>query len=139
MYCSHCGSAISGDDVFCRTCGAAQQRRATRPAQQAANAPVVIVAEPPATGRAHRAVPLAVAGFLIGGLIGFMMRPSVIFIGQLPFGTVITRGSNLTGIDQLLRSTAENSFNQMLTAAVLGAVAGVIVGLLFRAPTAPRA
>lgn len=139
MYCSHCGSAISGVDVFCRTCGAAQQLRATAPAQGAANGPVVVVAEPLATVRAHRAVPLAIAGFFVGGLIGYMMRPSVIFIGQLPFGTVITRGSNLTGIDQLLRSTAENSFNQMLTAAVLGAVAGVIVGLIFRTPSAPRA
>ena len=35
-------------------------------------------------------------GALIGGLIGFLLRPSVPIIGQLPFEHVITAGANQT-------------------------------------------
>jgi hypothetical protein len=138
VYCTHCGSAISGEDVFCRKCGAAQTLhspvRATgssEPAQQVPERRPASVAEPTASGP-HPAIPLAVVGFLVGGFIGFAMRPSALLVGQLPFGTVITGGANLTGLDQLLQPTAQNSFNLMLTAAIVGAVAGGIVGLLIK-------
>jgi hypothetical protein len=77
-----------------------------------------------------KALPLAAIGLFVGGLIGFVMRPAVPFIGQLPFGTVISRGSNLTGLDTLLVSTAQTSFNYLMIGALLGAAAGIVVGLL---------
>jgi hypothetical protein len=69
-------------------------------------------------------------GFLLGGVVGFLLRPSALLIGQLPFQTVITRGANLTGLDMLLVPTAQSSFNIMLLGAIVGAVAGVVVGRL---------
>ena len=73
---------------------------------------------------------LSIAGFFVGGVIGFLLRPSAFLVGQLPFGTVITRGSNLSGLDKLLVSTAEASFNYMLVGALIGAVGGFVIGLL---------
>ncbi len=77
-----------------------------------------------------KAVPLAAIGLFIGGLLGFLMRPAAPLIGQLDFGTVITRGSNLTGLDMLLVSTAQASFSYLVFGAILGAVAGVVVAML---------
>ncbi len=54
---------------------------------------------------------LAIAGLLIGSMVGFLLRPSVPILGQLPFRTVITRGANLQGLDQLLTGYARTSFN----------------------------
>lgn len=69
-------------------------------------------------------------GFLVGGIIGFLMRPSAILVGQLPFGHVITRGSFLQGLDALLVTTAERSFNVMFAGAILGALIGLGIGVL---------
>jgi hypothetical protein len=77
----------------------------------------------------NKALPLAAIGVFIGGLLGFLMRPAAPFIGQLDFGTVISRGSNLTGLDSLLISTAQASFNYVLIGAILGAVMGIVIGL----------
>lgn len=139
MYCTHCGSTVSSGDAFCRTCGAAQSASAPPVAvavavpQGASSAAVAEpVSSPPFT------VPLAVAGFFVGGFIGFLMRPSAFLVGQLPFAVVITRGASLTGLDQLLRPTAETSFNQMTAAAVVGALAGLVVGLLLKGLSARR-
>src|SRR5258708_35458674 len=63
------------------------------------------------------------AAALAGAFLGFLFRPSVPLLGQLPFDTVITRGSNLKGFDQILKSFAEESFNYMLIGAILGALA----------------
>lgn len=73
---------------------------------------------------------LAVIGFLIGGFVGFQLRPAAFLVGQLPFGTVLTRGSNLTGLEALLIPTAQTSFNYMLAGAVLGAACGALAGAL---------
>jgi len=73
---------------------------------------------------------LGVVGFLVGGFVGFQLRPAAFLVGQLPFGTVITRGSNLSGLEALLVSTAQTSFNYMLAGAVLGAACGAVVGAL---------
>jgi hypothetical protein len=62
-------------------------------------------------------------GVFLGAFIGFAMRPSVPIIGQLPFGVVLTRGANLTGVDTVFRPTAEQSFNYLLIGAIIGAVA----------------
>jgi len=74
---------------------------------------------------------LGIVGFLAGGLIGFLYRPSALIIGQLPFSTVITRGANLKGVEQMLIPMAQTSFNNMMVAAVIGAAIGIVIGLLF--------
>lgn len=140
MFCTHCGSAISGEDSFCRKCGNAQElpapERATALSARTPFAAAPTVGAPTATARRDRMIPFGVFGFCVGGLVGFAMRPSVLLIGQLPFGVVITRGTNLTGLDLLLRPTAETSFNQMVTAAIVGALIGVVVGLLIKSLSA---
>ena len=145
MYCAHCGSAISGEDLFCRKCRAAHEDRSpvraagsnlpTQSSQDWRSAPADGSV---ATASVHLAIPLAMIGFFVGGLIGFMMRPSAFLVGQLPFETVITGGANLTGLDQLLRSTAQNSLNLMIMGAVLGALTGAIVGVLIKLQPARR-
>ena len=72
-------------------------------------------------------VGFASAGAVIGLVLGFLFRPSVPFVGQLPLGTVLSRGSNLSGMDMILRSVAEQSFNYMIVGAILCAaiMAGV--------------
>ena len=70
-------------------------------------------------------------GFLLGAFVGFLLRPSVPVIGQLPFDVVITRGADLRGVDVVVRSTAEQSFNYMLVGAIVGAVVlGIGGGLI---------
>lgn len=71
---------------------------------------------------------LGLVGLFIGGLVGFLLRPIAPLMGQLDFGTVITRGSKLKGLDQLLVSTAETSFNYLLVGAILGALIGLVLG-----------
>jgi hypothetical protein len=71
---------------------------------------------------------VGVAGFFIGGLIAFLFRPSFFLIGQLPFGAVISRGTTLKGMDQLLVPLAQESFNVMLIGAVIGGIAGIVIG-----------
>lgn len=61
-------------------------------------------------------------GAIFGGLLGFLFRPSAPMIGQLPFDTVITRGSDLKGIEIFLKPTAEVSFNYVLGGAIIGSV-----------------
>ena len=72
---------------------------------------------------------LAIAGLLIGGVVGFLLRPSVPLMGQLPFTTVITRGANLRGLDQLLLGYARSSFNYVVAGIVLGAIVGLIASI----------
>jgi len=71
---------------------------------------------------------IGIAGFLIGGLIGFLARPSAFIIGQLPFDAVITRGASLKGMDQLLVPLAQQSFNTMLIYAIIGGIGGIVIG-----------
>ena len=76
------------------------------------------------------AIKLGIVGFAAGGVLGFLYRPSAFLIGQLPFDVVITRGANLKGLDQVLISMAQTSFNNMAAAAIAGSVIGIVVGLL---------
>jgi len=55
------------------------------------------------------------------------MRPANLLTGQLDFGTVITRGTNLTGLDALLKTQAEQSFNMLVLAALIGAGVGYAI------------
>lgn len=80
---------------------------------------------------------LGFAGLLIGGLVGFLLRPSgSVFgleVGQLPFKDVITRGGSLKGADLILTPIAQSSFNYLLAGAIVGAVCGVLLGyFIFR-------
>lgn len=75
-------------------------------------------------------VPFCFIGFLIGGLIGFLYRPSAFLVGQLPLDVVITRGANLKGVDQVLIPLAQSSFNNMITIALIGALIGIVAGYL---------
>ena len=65
-----------------------------------------------------------VFGSAVGMLLGFLLRPSLPFFGQLSFGTVITRGSTLEGLNRLLVPAAEQSFNYLLVGTILGALIG---------------
>src|SRR6266446_6181132 len=53
---------------------------------------------------------LTIVGLLIGLVLGFLLRPAVPLLGQVPFSTVIARGANLHGLDQLLVGYARISF-----------------------------
>ena len=73
-----------------------------------------------------------ILGLLLGGLVGFLLRPAVPLVGQLPFTVVITRGSNLTGLDQMLVSAAKTSFNYLAAGGLIGALAGVALTQFIR-------
>ena len=73
---------------------------------------------------------LLLAGLAVGGLVGFLLRPSVPLMGQLPFITVITRGANLRRLDQLLTGYARTSFNYLVAGIIVGAMIGMIVGFV---------
>jgi hypothetical protein len=70
---------------------------------------------------------LVIAGAAVGGLLGFLLRPSVPLIGQLPFQHVITRGAILEGLDEILIPTARQSFNRLMGGIIIGIV-GVLAG-----------
>jgi hypothetical protein len=69
---------------------------------------------------------LTIAGLMIGTILGFLLRPSVPLMGQLPLTTVITRGANLRGLDQLLLGYARTSFNYLVAGMILGTIVGLI-------------
>ncbi|HYA15402.1 MAG TPA: hypothetical protein VEF33_13790 [Syntrophales bacterium] len=71
---------------------------------------------------------IGIVGFLIGGIVGFLARPSAFFVGQLPFEHVITRGASLKGVEQVMIPLAQRSFNITLMGAIIGAVAGIVIG-----------
>ena len=83
-------------------------------------------------------IKLPTVGLLIGGVVGFLLRPSVPFMGQLPFSTVITRGANLHGLDQLLVGYARTSFSYLIAGTVLGAVIGLIAALVISRQNSER-
>lgn len=62
-----------------------------------------------------------VFGFLLGSVTGYLLRPSVPVVGQLPLKTVITRGTELKGFETMLVPYAETSFNYILAGAIMGA------------------
>ena len=84
-----------------------------------------------------RPIGLGLVGAILGGIVGYLVRPSALFVGQLPFETVITRGADLRGADTLLVATAQQSFNIMLAAAICGAVAGAVLGRTLVRPSTP--
>jgi hypothetical protein len=71
---------------------------------------------------------IGVAGCLAGGFVGFLLRPSAFLLGQLPFQHVITRGESLQGAERVMMALARDSFNIMLSGAVIGLLSGVVIG-----------
>lgn len=83
-------------------------------------------------------IKLTTIGVLIGGVTGFLLRPSAPLMGQLPFSTVITRGSNLHGLDQLLVGYARTSFNYLIAGTLLGAVIGLSAAMFMSRQSQPE-
>ena len=77
-----------------------------------------------------------ILGVLIGGLVGYLLVPSMPLVGKLPLMHILTRGIFLTGLDTMLISVAETSFNYMLVGAILGGVIGI--GLVYLSGAARR-
>lgn len=69
-------------------------------------------------------------GALVGGVTGYLLRPSGFLVGPLPLHVVLTRGADLEGPDRLLVGLAQQSFNGVLAGVLLGAAAGLVAGLL---------
>jgi len=74
-------------------------------------------------------------GIVVGGLLGYLLRPSAPLIGQLPFETVITQGANLRGLDQILVSFAQTSFNYLIVGMIIGGVCGALTGIFLKKKT----
>jgi hypothetical protein len=72
-----------------------------------------------------------VAGGLLGALMGFVFRPTVLGAG-VPFVTVLLRGATLQGTDVVWKPLAVKSFNYMLLGTVVGALAGYALMMLSR-------
>src|ERR1019366_1039364 len=66
-------------------------------------------------------------GVFSGAVLGFLFRPSIPLVGQLPLDVVLTRGASLNGVDTLLRSAAEQSFDYVMFGRILGAVVMAVV------------
>ncbi len=75
---------------------------------------------------------MGIGGFLAGAFIGYLYRPAAFLIGQLPFRDVISRGTNLKGLDQIYIPVAQTSFNYLVVGGMAGAILGVVVALLLR-------
>lgn len=73
---------------------------------------------------------LAFVAALVGGFAGYLARPSAAVVGQLPFETVVTRGENLRGLEQLLVPTAKELFNVIATGAAIGALVGLALAFV---------
>lgn len=72
---------------------------------------------------------ICVIGIILGASIGYFYRPPALFIGQLPFDVVITRGGILKGIDQIYLDVARTSFNYLFIGGIVGGILGAIVGI----------
>lgn len=64
-------------------------------------------------------------GIPIGSLVGYLLVPSVPLVGKLPLRHILTRGVFLEGLDKILVSVAETSFNYMLVGAITGGLLGI--------------
>ena len=83
----------------------------------------------------------AMIGAVGGGLLGFLMRPHVPLIGQLPFSVVISAGSELSGLDEVVKPVAEASFNYLVLGILMGLGGGAVLveALRLREPVQPLA
>ena len=81
---------------------------------------------------------LILLGLAAGAIVGFLLRPSITLVGQLPLGVVLTRGATLKGLDVMLKPFAETSFNYIIVGALIGLGAGIAISRIGRStPQAP--
>lgn len=109
-----CGCTVDEGRAVCTYCGTAKGEKSPQSASGATRTQDSSAAK----------LQFVVIGLCLGVLLGFLVRPSIPLVGQLPFGVVITRGAGLKGVDQLLRPYAEQSFNYVLVGAILGGLIG---------------
>jgi hypothetical protein len=115
--CTTCGKPTEFMMSLCPECiGLARQEAEEREAQHR-----VTPDEEQKVPRGDRRVSFATLGFLAGAVVGFLSRPSVFLVGQLPFAAVISRGGTLRGMDELLVPAAQQSFNHTFLFALVGA------------------
>ena len=119
--CAGCGRLIETHRLFCTACGRPIGPR-TRPVNAREYRPAPRMP----------AWPFLVGGPLIGGSIGFWLRPAVAFGKKLSFATVMMRGANLHDVDAALVNTAEASFNRLLLGVAIGAVLGLCLIVAIR-------
>jgi hypothetical protein len=125
--CPACQLEVSNQAAACPKCG---QPIKAPPPVKVSSAKTFIPLKKKPSYTAGKIIGIGALGLLIGGAIGFALRPSVPFIGQLPFEVVITQGANLKGLDQILISKARESFTYLVAGAILGAISGGIIGAL---------
>lgn len=83
-----------------------------------------------------RTFAFGLGGAFVGAVLGFLLRPSVGFLGmnlgKVPLGAVLTRGATLTGMNQALVPYAQESFNYVLIGALVGIMGGILIALLLK-------
>lgn len=82
----------------------------------------------PVTSPLGTMVGIGLPGIVVGGCIGFLLRPATVLAVKLPFATVISRGTALKGADLLSVPVAQASFNYLLVGAIIGFFVGAALG-----------
>ncbi|HEX8888340.1 MAG TPA: zinc ribbon domain-containing protein [Pyrinomonadaceae bacterium] len=124
--CPACNSEVSNQAAACPKCG--HPIKDPEPVKVSTSRPFVPLKKKNVPTSRMPVIGWIIIGFLVGAFIGFQLRPSVPLVGQLPFDVVISQGSNLRGLDRMLVSSAQASFNIMIVGGVLGAIVGAIIG-----------
>jgi hypothetical protein len=73
-------------------------------------------------------VGIGLPGIVAGGCVGFLLRPETAQAVKLSFATVISRGTALKGAEVLSVPVAQASFNYLLVGAIIGFLAGAVIG-----------
>jgi hypothetical protein len=90
--------------------------------------------------RDDRASQIIIVGLVLGTIVGFLVRPSIPLLGQLPFITmlelVVTGGDGLEG---LFVPLAQRSFMYMMVGGIVGGFLGWLAVQVAGAPLARTA
>ena len=68
---------------------------------------------------------------MLGGGVGYLLRPAVPFIGQLPLNIIIADGKNLHGLERLAQPYAQQSLEYVIAGALVGGMLGLITAYLY--------